>query len=104
MSVWSISVDREEIEAVCDVLANLAPLETQGEGVWVRSINGTRVWSVATGKTHWEVDGIALDEPFCDKSECRNFINGVPAYIDDDHLNSVGARMIAEKFSTLFGG
>jgi hypothetical protein len=63
MSVWSISVDREEIEAVCDVLANLAPLETQGEGVWVRSINGTRVWSVATGKTHWEVDGIALDEP-----------------------------------------
>ena len=47
---------------------------------------------------------IALDEPFCDKSECRNFINGVPAYIDDDHLNSVGARMIAEKFSTLFGG
>ena len=63
MSVWSIVVERAEIESVCDVLGNLAPMETKGEGVWVRSINGRRVWSVASGSTHWEVDGIALDEP-----------------------------------------
>ena len=63
MSIWSISVEGDEIESVCEVLGNRAPLETQGEGVWVRSVNGTRVWSVQTGKTHWEVDGITVDEP-----------------------------------------
>jgi hypothetical protein len=63
MSVWSIVVERAELESVCDVLGNLAPLETKGEGVWVRSINGKRVWAVESGSTHWEVDGIALDQP-----------------------------------------
>ena len=46
---------------------------------------------------------VALDEPFCDNVECRNFKNGVPVYLDDDHLNVVGASMIADKLKKLFG-
>ncbi len=45
---------------------------------------------------------IALDEPFCNNFECRNFKMGIPLYKDDDHLNAVGARMISQKLKKMF--
>ena len=41
---------------------------------------------------------IALDAPFCNKNYCSNFSNGKTLYMDDDHLNSDGARMIGYLF------
>jgi hypothetical protein len=47
---------------------------------------------------------LALDEPFCDEFECRNFKDQAPVYLDDDHLNAVGASLIADRFKELFNG
>jgi len=42
---------------------------------------------------------IALDVPFCNQQECRNYVRGTPAYLDDDHLNRAGATLAAERLS-----
>lgn len=57
MSAWSITVDRTELFKVGDVLGSYAPTEVEGEGVWVRSVNGFRVWSCRTSGVLWEVTG-----------------------------------------------
>jgi peptidoglycan/LPS O-acetylase OafA/YrhL len=44
---------------------------------------------------------IALDAPLCNNNYCSNFSNGKPLYIDDDHLNFDGARMIGHLFDQL---
>lgn len=44
---------------------------------------------------------IALDTPFCNKNYCSNFSNGKTLYMDDDHLNFDGARMIGHLFDQL---
>lgn len=44
---------------------------------------------------------LALDSPFCDANRCRNFRDGMPLYMDDDHLNSAGAALVEPFFRTL---
>jgi len=63
MSVWSFTADMEELDLVCNLLAYVPPIETQGEGVWVRSVNGGRFWSVSTGNTIWEATGDPVEPP-----------------------------------------
>jgi hypothetical protein len=63
MSEWKFVAELEELELVCNLLAYVPPMETQGEGVWVRSVNGGRVWSVATDITIWEVHGDPVEFP-----------------------------------------
>lgn len=40
------------------------------------------------------VHHIDLSEPFCDAVMCSNFNDGVPLYIDDDHLGFQGRRLV----------
>ena len=63
MSIWNFTANLEELELVCNLLAFVPPVETQGEGVWVRTVNGGRVWSVSTENTMWEVDGDPVEFP-----------------------------------------
>ena len=63
MSVWNFTANLEELELVCNLLAYVPPVETQGEGVWVRTVNDGRVWSVSTDNTMWEVHGDPVDFP-----------------------------------------
>ena len=63
MTNWSITVTREELSAVCDLLCAHRPTEVAGEGVWVRSVDGHRVWSVRTDDVTWEVTGTPIDSP-----------------------------------------
>lgn len=41
---------------------------------------------------------VALDVAFCNPRNCSNFVDGVPAYIDDDHLNEFGASLAVSGF------
>jgi hypothetical protein len=45
---------------------------------------------------------LALDQPFCDERECSNFLDGNPLYMDDDHLNFSGAKLVQPLFQQLF--
>ena len=36
---------------------------------------------------------VALDVAFCNPRNCSNFVDGVPAYLDDDHLNEFGGSL-----------
>ena len=42
---------------------------------------------------------LQLDAPFCNLSHCSNFANGGPLYMDDDHLNMAGVRMLAPLYA-----
>jgi hypothetical protein len=95
------STTHERINSQCDIWRSEAVISREIHEARIGEIHNLLNTIEATTKN---LIHIALDEPFCDKSECRNFKNGVPAYIDDDHLNPVGASMIAEKLRTLFGG
>ena len=57
MTNWSITVGRDEILRVTELLTAHRPSEIDGEGVFVRSANGHRVWSVQSEGVMWEVDG-----------------------------------------------
>ena len=63
MTNWMIETDRDELFAVGDLLSTCRPNEFDGEGVWVRSVNGHRVWSVRTGDVLWEVTGAPVSDP-----------------------------------------
>jgi hypothetical protein len=63
MSYWGFTVELEELLSVCAILGAIPPSETEGEGVWVRSVNGTRVWSASTNGTLWEVQGESVGVP-----------------------------------------
>ena len=63
MSVWGFTADLEELELVCSLLAYASPVETQGDGVWVSSVNGGRIWSVSTDTTIWEACGDPVEFP-----------------------------------------
>jgi peptidoglycan/LPS O-acetylase OafA/YrhL len=45
---------------------------------------------------------LPLDQPFCDERECSNFLDGNPLYMDDDHLNFSGAKIVQPLFQELF--
>ena len=45
---------------------------------------------------------LPLDQPFCDERECSNFLDGNPLYMDDDHLNFSGAKLVQPLFQELF--
>lgn len=36
---------------------------------------------------------VAFDVAFCNQLNCSNFVEGSPAYLDDDHLNRFGANL-----------
>jgi len=44
---------------------------------------------------------LPLDAPFCNRLYCSNFIGGVPAYQDDDHLNFLGASLVEPLFQSV---
>lgn len=37
---------------------------------------------------------LRLDTPFCDGDGCSNFADGTALYMDDDHINSAGGRLV----------
>lgn len=41
---------------------------------------------------------LRLDIPFCDESQCRNFHEGKPAFIDDDHVSPIGRDLVTPLF------
>jgi hypothetical protein len=43
----------------------------------------------------------ALDQFFCTDYFCSNYIQGEPAYVDDDHLNARGALLVGESLREL---
>ncbi|MFM8957129.1 MAG: acyltransferase family protein [Actinomycetota bacterium] len=45
--------------------------------------------SVAPNLAH-----LPLDQPFCNIDTCSNFHDGLPAYVDDDHVSSLGRDLI----------
>lgn len=45
--------------------------------------------------THANVIHLPLDKPFCDSEGCSNFSDTNPLYMDDDHLNYEGARLVS---------
>lgn len=63
MSEWKFTADLQELETVCKLLAFSPPSETEGEGVWVRTVNGVREWSVCSDGTMWEVRGDLAEGP-----------------------------------------
>lgn len=44
---------------------------------------------------------LRLDSPFCDESGCSNFSNGHQLYLDDDHVNLSGARLLEPYYRTV---
>lgn len=44
---------------------------------------------------------VRLDTPFCGQQYCSNFGDGGPLYLDDDHLNFAGARLVGGYFDAL---
>jgi len=44
---------------------------------------------------------IALDIPFCSSEYCSNFRDGIPMYLDDDHLNFAGAQLVGGYFDAI---
>jgi hypothetical protein len=45
---------------------------------------------------------IALDSPFCNSSRCSNFRGSDLLYLDDDHLNIAGAKLVEPIFAEVF--
>jgi hypothetical protein len=68
MSAWSIDLDHEELNTVWRIFCRSLNVETQTDGLWVRTVNGRRVWSGTCGPLTWEVTGEASDvslAPLC---------------------------------------
>lgn len=63
MTYWGFTANLEELDSVCALLGPFPPAETDGEGVWVRIVDGTRVWSASTNGTLWEVQGEVAETP-----------------------------------------
>ena len=52
---WTITVDREELDRVAAVLGPCPPVETDGDGVWVRHQAGVRFWEATRWPITWQV-------------------------------------------------
>lgn len=63
MTAWGFTADLEELNLVATILGNNSPSETEGEGVWVHSVNGGRRWTVSTHSLMWEVYGDPVELP-----------------------------------------
>ena len=62
MSTWTITCEYEELHAVWRVFSRSLEIETATAGIWVRSVDGHRVWSGQCGPLWWEVNGGATAE------------------------------------------
>ena len=93
------STTHQRVRPQCDIWRK--------EAVISRKIHEDRIGEIHNllnkiEKTSGNFIHLALDESFCNEFECRNFKDGFPAYIDDDHLNALGASLIAEQFKEIF--
>lgn len=61
MNTWIIETNLEELELVCALLAPAPPDEIAGAGVWVRTTEDCRYWSVRNEHVTWEVVGDPVD-------------------------------------------
>lgn len=61
---WSIEVERQEMENVLLMISAFPVAECAGEGIWVRVVDGHRVWSGTCGDAVWEVRNPVPEAPF----------------------------------------
>ena len=57
MSDWSIELDHEELRSVWRIFCRSLEVESPSDGIWVRTLDGRRVWSGSCGPLFWEVTG-----------------------------------------------
>ena len=54
---WTLTLERDELEQVTDLLAPCPPLETNSDGIWVRHQGGLRIWECESWPVTWQLHG-----------------------------------------------
>jgi hypothetical protein len=95
----SLCSNRLVVSRECATLrteATITPAQHDARGLEVRNLLDDTA-AKAANFVH-----LALDQPFCDERACSNFLDGNPLYMDDDHLNFSGAKLVQPLFQRLF--
>lgn len=71
--------------------------------VFLESTQDVRAFFDELKREFPEVVWVDPSKLMCDAEKCVTQIDGVPLYKDDEHLNIVGSRLLAEEWLARFG-
>lgn len=54
---WTVTLERDELDRVTDLVAPCPPVETEAEGVWIRHQGGVRIWECNSWPVVWQLQG-----------------------------------------------